>query len=542
MAARAPWFTAARSNAARLLPRVDGRDPAPLAAGWPAGVSSWSSRTVRPLAPVAHPNPYRLLFDLPSSEQPTEAIKRAIKMRVRFLDGDGVTAKAVRRSFNDHGGGVRYLWNAMTRWINKQPGNLRPVCFGENVLKKFVSEGGHAINDAERKRKREEIEARNEELGLVPPNVFARAPWLTKLNSQVRQQVARDLKKANAAGKAKQDAQRARGASVKKFTIGEKKKADPSAWTFCLPAQAIAATHVRRPTEKNNGPPFRVAVWTKLVLPRHFNGAYVPGSLKQPPGVIYLSGRAPLSADGKLLGDVRFTRDRLGRWSAVVQRMVVKPKERKPLAARKTVFLDPGSRAGNTYYSPDTAETGAYLEGRGGIARIMDVCLKLDASISGRAEQPRTVPPSRAVGEQIKREHRMRERIRNLVNDGHKRMAKDLTSRFDTVVVPVFETQRMVKKPLHPNDPLRKINSKTARSLMTLAHYRFREYLKHRCAVDGAEFVLATEEYTTKACPYDGMCMDVGSSKTFRCTHCGFTADRDEKAAMCLAVKYLRAS
>jgi len=32
------------------------------------------------------------------------------------------------------------------------------------------------------------------------------------------------------------------------------------------------------------------------------------------------------------------------------------------------------------------------------------------------------------------------------------------------------------------------------------------------------------------------------SWRAFRCTHCGFTADRDEKAAMCLAVKYLRAS
>jgi hypothetical protein len=435
MAVVAPWFTVAHGQGARLLPRVDGSGSARVADGWPARISSWASRSVRSLTPVEHANPYRVLFDLPASDLPKDTIKRAIRMRLRFLDGNGVTAKSVRRAFNDHGGGARYLWNAMTRWINKQPESLRSMCFGENVLKKFVSEGGHAISDEDRKRKREEIEAHNEELGLVPPDVFVRAPWLAKLNAQVRQQVARDLKKANAAGKAKQAAQRARGATVKKFTIGQKKKADPSAWTFCLPAQAIAATHVRRPTTKNSSPPLRIAMWTKLVLPRNFNGVYVPGSRKQPPGVVYLAGRAPLSEDGRLLGDVRFTRDRLGRWSAVVQRVVVKPKARRPLAERKTVFLDPGSRAGNTYYSPDTAETGAYLEGQGGIGRIMDICMKLDASIAQRAKLTPDESRSRAVRNQIKREYRMRERVRNLVNDSHKRMAKDLTSRFDTVVV-----------------------------------------------------------------------------------------------------------
>ena len=50
-------------------------------------------------------------------------------------------------------------------------------------------------------------------------------------------------------------------------------------------------------------------MWTKLVLPSNFNGAYVARSRKQPPGVVYLAGRAPLSEYGELLGDVRFTRN-----------------------------------------------------------------------------------------------------------------------------------------------------------------------------------------------------------------------------------------
>jgi transposase len=483
-------------------------------------------------------NTFRLLADLPQTAQPSELIKRAVRMRCRFLDDGPTQGKMVKKSFNNHGGGVRFIWNAMVKYIRKLPDNLRHKGFTENVLKKFVSKGEYTGLPEERKRKRDDIMQANAQAGLVVPNIFASAPWLEELNAQVRQQVVRDLKKANKAGLAKQLAQRARGVRPKKFTIGRKQKGSPSSWTFCLPAQAIQAIHVPRPTAKNNEDGQHLRTWTKLTLPANFSGFGVTRGKGRVPGVVYLTGKAPLDGGGRLLGDVRFTRDQLGRWSAVVQRVVLKPKMRRPLNERKCVFLDPGSRAGNTYYSPDTAETGAYLEKEGGSARLMALCLKLDASISERQAQPRRRDHKRFENESVKREHRIRARVKNLVNDAHKRMAKDLTNRFDTIVVPIFETQRMVRRPLHPKDPLRKINNKTARMLMTLSHYKFRQYLAHRCAVDGAEFVLCTEEYTTKACPFDGLLMDVGSSKTFTCSHCHFTADRDEKAAFCLAVKY----
>jgi putative transposase len=264
-----------------------------------------------------------------------------------------------------------------------------------------------------------------------------------------------------------------------------------------------------------------------------------------------------LDEKGKLLGDVRFVRDRMGRWGAVAQRMEVAPKPRRPAELRTSVFLDPGTRAGNAYYSPDTAETGAYMEGEGGIDRLFSLAIKVDTLASscrpggervpgaGRwgGRPARTVPAEGAHREYVhdakKREHRLRAKIRDLVDDAHKRMAKDLTSRFDTIVIPKFETQRMAKRPRAPTDRARVIRNKTARQLYTLSHYRFRGYLEHRCAVDGSAFALVTEEYTTKACPYCGVCYDVGASKTFGCI-CGFTADRDEKAAFALCVKYAR--
>lgn len=107
-------------------------------------------------------------------------------------------------------------------------------------------------------------------------------------------------------------------------------------------------------------------------------------------------------------------------------------------------------------------------------------------------------------------------------------------------MLPIFETQRMVRKPLNAKDPRRKLNSKAARALITLSHYSFRQYLAHRCLVDGSELHTPGEQYTTKACPFCGECKNVGDSKTFTCVGCRYTADRDEKAAFTYAVKCMR--
>ena len=66
-----------------------------------------------------------------------------------------------------------------------------------------------------------------------------------------------------------------------------------------------------------------------------------------------------------------------------------------------------------------------------------------------------------------KAEYRLRAQIHNKVRDAHKHMAKDLTSRFDTIVVPKFDTQKMVRRARNPGDRVRIIKNKTARCLLT---------------------------------------------------------------------------
>jgi len=106
------------------------------------GVSSWSSRTVKAL-PVLLPtsNRFRPLLDLPTCDPPTELIKRAITVRIRFLDFDGGTAKGVRRSLNNHGGASMFLWNAAVKHIYSLPEEQLAAAFNSDLLcKRFINE------------------------------------------------------------------------------------------------------------------------------------------------------------------------------------------------------------------------------------------------------------------------------------------------------------------------------------------------------------------------------------------------------------------
>ena len=122
------------------------------------------------------------------------------------------------------------------------------------------------------------------------------------------------------------------------------------------------------------------------------------------------------------------------------------------------------------------------------------------------------------------------ERVKNLVNETHKKTAHHLCSHFDTILLPSFETQNMVQKH-SKNGKTRTIRSKTARSLLTWSHYKFKDFLKSKVLMTGSELVEVNEAYTTKCCGMCGQLNDVGSSATFKCKYCDFNFGRDENAA-----------
>ena len=86
----------------------------------------------------------------------------------------------------------------------------------------------------------------------------------------------------------------------------------------------------------------KLRVWTKLELPKSLGGGGgKPTEVKPFRGIAYITYKVDIEGD-RLLADVTFTRDRLGRWHASVQRAPLQTPRTKPVGLRKVAFVDSG--------------------------------------------------------------------------------------------------------------------------------------------------------------------------------------------------------
>ncbi|KAK9240712.1 putative transposase DNA-binding domain-containing protein [Lipomyces kononenkoae] len=127
----------------------------------------------------------------------------------------------------------------------------------------------------------------------------------------------------------------------------------------------------------------------------------------------------------------------------------------------------------------------------------------------------------------------IRRRIKSLVNDLHSRTAHYLCSSYNLVILPKFQTQQMVQI------GRRKIQSKTARAMLTLRHFCFQQRLIDKAReYPQCRIVLVSEAHTSKTCGRCGRLNNVGGDKVYRCSHCGFVCDRDVNGARNILVRY----
>lgn len=193
------------------------------------------------------------------------------------------------------------------------------------------------------------------------------------------------------------------------------------------------------------------------------------------------------------------------------------------------VALDPGVRTFQSFYSPGQGSTTCGEIGKNDINRIYRLCEHLDALQSKK---------DKAINSKRKRRYRkawlrLIQRIKNLVNEVHKKTALFLTRNFKTILLPKFETSQMVGNG-------RNIGSKTARGMMTWAHYRFKEFLRGVCNRTNTTLIDVTEEYTSKTCGQCGnLHPNLGRSKKYVCPACGMKMDRDINAARNIMLKYI---
>jgi putative transposase len=158
--------------------------------------------------------------------------------------------------------------------------------------------------------------------------------------------------------------------------------------------------------------------------------------------------------------------------------------------------------------------------GAGDIGRLSRLCRNLD-KLQAKCD---TAKHAKQRLRFRKAAMRARERIRNLVSDSYKKSAYFLACQYDMILLPKFETSKMVMR-AH-----RRIRSKTVRMMLTWAHYRFQTTLMNTAKRTGATVKIVDEAYTSKTCGKCGAIHNaLGGSKMFKCPvpNCGHVVDRD---------------
>ena len=189
----------------------------------------------------------------------------------------------------------------------------------------------------------------------------------------------------------------------------------------------------------------------------------------------------------------------------------------------RVVALDPGVRSFLTWYSSDSVGK----IGEGVFFKIQRLCERLDDLLS-RA----TKAPSRRRRNMRRAASRMRLRLENLVSELHRKAARFLVDNFDVTLLPSFETSEMVER------GRRNIRSKTVRNLLSLAHYRFKLFLKHKADELGAVVLEVSEAYTSKTVSWTGEVLENLGGSSVVVSQDGERMDRDYNGARGI---YLRA-
>lgn len=244
-------------------------------------------------------------------------------------------------------------------------------------------------------------------------------------------------------------------------------------------------------------------------------------------------GKTPLrSAEPlpeKLNYDCRIQRTNLGCFYLCIPQPLEHRSENQTPVQPSVIALDPGVRTFQTGYSPD----GSIVEfANKDAGRLYRLCLHLDR-LQSKVNQPEIRHKQRR--RMKKALCRARQRITNLVNECHHKVAKYLCENYTTILLPLFQTSNMVPK------IKRRIGRKTARMLLTWSHYRFRQTLLSKSReYPQAEVIIVDESYTSKTCGSCGeLHKDLKKKEIFVCPHCGFTDGRDINAARNILLKFL---
>lgn len=133
----------------------------------------------------------------------------------------------------------------------------------------------------------------------------------------------------------------------------------------------------------------------------------------------------------------------------------------------------------------------------------------------------------------MKAARNVEQKIKNKISDIHRKTAKFLCEKYDTIIIPNFQTKQMSEKKDENGKWKRKITSETTRKMIRWGHYQFRQLLIAKGEITGTNVYIGTEEWTSKTC---GNCFVINDKlslkdREFCCSNCDYYCHRDVNAA-----------
>lgn len=185
--------------------------------------------------------------------------------------------------------------------------------------------------------------------------------------------------------------------------------------------------------------------------------------------------------------------------------------------------LDPGARTMHVLYSQHEV-----LKVQQNNVLMERLNKKLDIMSSLRQKSINKKNRYHSFNKRIKK---INEKIKNLIDDMHYKFINYLTTKYQKIYLPSFESQDMVKKNMI-------LHSKTKRKLNQLSHFKFKQRLQSKARTKShCEVYIVTEDFTTKTCTNCGSLNDVKSEKKITCDCCKFKIDRDINGARNIFIK-----
>jgi transposase len=194
------------------------------------------------------------------------------------------------------------------------------------------------------------------------------------------------------------------------------------------------------------------------------------------------------------------------------------------LTNKRIVSLDPGVRTFQTCYDPSGNVTEWGSGDINGIMRLLHAydCLQ---SEKVKAEKRKKYKIRRSM-------KRIMERVKNQIEDIHRKCIKWLLENHHVILIPVFKVKELMKK--------KYLAKETKRKLQQWSHYRFRmRLLSSMHKYPEVKVFVVSESYTSKTCTKCGNQGEKTSSKKLHCKKCGHDTDRDIAGSRNILLKFL---